>query len=128
MDAFLQTSNDDTVSQDEPAIDREVETTWDAELAEVEVEVVESEEVESTDNEPIEDSVQLYLHEIGQVALLTADEERTLAMAITRAKDARTRLNNEDYSSGYERMLSSRQLPAVMMRVATSSKLTCASW
>jgi len=105
VDAFLQTSNDDTVSQDESAIDQEVETTWDAELAEVEVEVVESEEVESTDNEPIEDSVQLYLHEIGQVALLTADEERTLAMAITRAKDARARLNNEDYSSGYERML-----------------------
>ena len=104
MDAFLQTSNDDTVSQDEPEIDQEVETTWDAELAEVEADVVESEEVESSDNEPIEDSVQLYLHEIGQVALLTADEERTLAMAITRAKEARTRLNNEDYSSGYERM------------------------
>ena len=104
MDAFLQTSNDDTVSQDEPEIDQEVETTWDAELTEVEADVVESEEVESSDNEPIEDSVQLYLHEIGQVALLTADEERTLAMAITRAKEARTRLNNEDYSSGYERM------------------------
>lgn len=104
MDAFLQTSNDDTVSQDEPEIDQEVETTWDAELAEVEADVVESEEVESSDNEPIEDSVQLYLHEIGQVALLTADEERTLAMAITRAKEARIRLNNEDYSSGYERM------------------------
>jgi len=104
VDAFLQTSNDDTVSQDEPEIDQEVETTWDAELAEVEADVVESEEVESSDNEPIEDSVQLYLHEIGQVALLTADEERTLAMAITRAKEARIRLNNEDYSSGYERM------------------------
>ena len=104
MDVFLQTSNDDTVSRDEPAIDQEVETTWDAELVEVEAEVAESEEVESIDNEPIEDSVQLYLHEIGQVALLTADEERTLAMAITRAKEARIRLNNEDYGSGYERM------------------------
>jgi RNA polymerase primary sigma factor len=104
VDVFLQTSNDDTVSQDEPAIDQEVETTWDAELVEVEAEVVESEEVESIDNEPIEDSVQLYLHEIGQVALLTADEERTLAMAITRAKEARIRLNNENYGSGYERM------------------------
>ncbi len=104
MDLFLQTSNDDTVSRDEPAIDQEVETTWDAELVEVEAEVAESEEVESVDNEPIEDSVQLYLHEIGQVALLTADEERTLAMAITRAKEARIRLNNEDYGSGYERM------------------------
>jgi len=104
VDLFLQTSNDDTVSRDEPAIDQEVETTWDAELVEVEAEVAESEEVESVDNEPIEDSVQLYLHEIGQVALLTADEERTLAMAITRAKEARIRLNNEDYGSGYERM------------------------
>jgi RNA polymerase primary sigma factor len=104
VDVFLQTSNDDTVSQDESEIDQEVETTWDAELVEVEAEVVESEEVESVDNEPIEDSVQLYLHEIGQVALLTADEERTLAMAITRSKEARARLNNEDYGSGYERM------------------------
>ncbi|WP_371879115.1 sigma-70 family RNA polymerase sigma factor [Candidatus Chloroploca mongolica] len=76
---------------------------WDAEVEEVELEEVEVEEVESSDNEPVEDSVQLYLHEIGQVALLTAVEERELAMQITRGKEARMRINNEDYRNGRER-------------------------
>ncbi|NCC32086.1 MAG: sigma-70 family RNA polymerase sigma factor, partial [Chloroflexia bacterium] len=76
---------------------------WDAEVEEVELEEVEVEEAESSDNEPVEDSVQLYLHEIGQVALLTATEERELAMQITRGKEARMRINNEDYRNGRER-------------------------
>lgn len=76
---------------------------WGTEPEELELEEVEVEEVESSDNEPVEDSVQLYLHEIGQVALLTAVEERELAMQITRGKEARMRLNNEDYRNGRER-------------------------
>ncbi|PDV97839.1 sigma-70 family RNA polymerase sigma factor [Candidatus Chloroploca asiatica] len=76
---------------------------WGSEPEELELEELEVEEVESSDNEPVEDSVQLYLHEIGQVALLTATEERELAMQITRGKEARMRINNEDYRNGRER-------------------------
>jgi RNA polymerase primary sigma factor len=74
----------------------------DAEIEAVEAEV-EAEEVGRPAKSHVEDSVQLYLHEIGQVALLTAVEERELAMRITRGKEARQRLSNEEYASGRER-------------------------
>jgi RNA polymerase primary sigma factor len=63
----------------------------------------EEEPAEEADGEPVEDSVQLYLHEIGQVSLLTAEEERTLAMQITAGKAARRRIEDEDYADGRER-------------------------
>ncbi|NTW02307.1 MAG: sigma-70 family RNA polymerase sigma factor [Oscillochloris sp.] len=76
--------------------------TWDNQLeAEVEAEA----EAEDHNNEPVEDSVQLYLHEIGQVALLTADEERDLAMQISAGKAARLRITDEDYQDGRERAM-----------------------
>lgn len=53
--------------------------------------------------EPIEDSVQLYLREIGQVALLTATQERDLAIQIADGKMARRRLEDENYRDGRER-------------------------
>ncbi|WP_370650280.1 RNA polymerase sigma factor RpoD/SigA [Oscillochloris sp. ZM17-4] len=65
----------------------------------------EIEEPEDRDNEPVEDSVQLYLHEIGQVALLKADEERDLAMQIVEGKAARRQLDDEDYADGRERAI-----------------------
>jgi RNA polymerase primary sigma factor len=89
----------DAVSADEP----QDEEAWAETEAEAEAEA-EVEEADSSDNEPVEDSVQLYLHEIGQVALLTAVEERDLAIKITRGKEARQRLNNEEYGSGRERL------------------------
>ncbi|MFV9503929.1 MAG: sigma-70 family RNA polymerase sigma factor [Oscillochloridaceae bacterium umkhey_bin13] len=76
---------------------------WDdAEALEVEVEPDELDVAEHGSS--IEDSVQLYLHEIGQVPLLNAEEERNLAMQITRSKEARQRIANEDYATGRERM------------------------
>ncbi|NJN15123.1 MAG: sigma-70 family RNA polymerase sigma factor [Oscillochloris sp.] len=63
----------------------------------------EEESPEDADVEPVEDSVQLYLQEIGQVALLNAAEERNLAMQITEGKAARQRIDNEDYVNGRER-------------------------
>lgn len=50
------------------------------------------------------DSVQLYLHEIGQVQLLTAEEEVELAKQVARGKEARSALENEEYRSGQERV------------------------
>jgi RNA polymerase primary sigma factor len=86
---------------------------WEPEAAGEDVEVdAEPEEVETDDSEPVEDSVQLYLHEIGQVSLLTAEEERDLAMKITQGKEARRRLLAEEYNTGRERM----QLEVAMAR------------
>lgn len=42
--------------------------------------------------ESVEDAIQLYLHEIGQVSLLTAQQEVDLAQRIERGKEARQRL------------------------------------
>jgi RNA polymerase primary sigma factor len=91
---------DDTLEPNAPA---DGALDWDAD--EVVAEEAEADEDlgEEADNEPVEDSVQLYLHEIGQVALLTAAEERTLAMQITQGKAARRRIDDEDYADGRER-------------------------
>ncbi|NTU80173.1 MAG: sigma-70 family RNA polymerase sigma factor [Chloroflexales bacterium] len=103
MNAFRPASDSDEVlDQDLPEGNHDEAAAWDAD--EAEVAEAEPEEIESSDNEPVEDSVQLYLHEIGQVALLTAEEERNLAMQITRGKEARLQLTNEAYSSGRERL------------------------
>lgn len=103
MNAFRNASKpnaDDDLTQDVVATE---EADWDAD--DVVLEDVEAEEdvVEEADSEPVEDSVQLYLHEIGQVALLTAEEERNLAMQITQGKAARQRIEDEDYADGRER-------------------------
>jgi RNA polymerase primary sigma factor len=94
--------SDEVLEHDAPAAispDEEGDPWESADLAEAEVE--EAEEVD--DNEPVEDSVQLYLHEIGQVSLLTAEEERNLAIQITGGKAARLRIEDEDYKDGRER-------------------------
>jgi RNA polymerase primary sigma factor len=100
--------SDEVVAQHRPA--GEDGEAWgdepdEAELEAVELEAVKAEAVAAKRavREPVEDSVQLYLHEIGQVALLTAVEERELAIKISLGKQARERLNNEAYASGRER-------------------------
>jgi len=99
--------NDELPDQDaQAAISPDEERDpWEPEdLAEAEAEA-EVEEADAGDNEPVEDSIQLYLHEIGQVALLTATEERDLAIQITEGKAARLRIEDEDYEDGRERAL-----------------------
>lgn len=58
---------------------------------------------EADDNSFVDDSVQLYLHEIGQVPLLTAVEEYVLAQQVSQGQEASICLNNEAYNSGQER-------------------------
>jgi RNA polymerase primary sigma factor len=75
----------------------------------------ENEETETVQEKPtrselMEDSVQLYLHEIGQVPLLKAEEEVDLAQKIARGVAARTRIENEDFSSWRERQQLERDL------------------
>jgi RNA polymerase primary sigma factor len=68
------------------------------------IDELEDEEIEATDSSYVDDSVQLYLHEIGQVPLLTAEEEYTLAQQVARGQEACISLENEEYRSGDERL------------------------
>jgi RNA polymerase primary sigma factor len=51
---------------------------------------------QTSDREPMEDSVQLYLREIGQVALLSAADEVELAQAIQRGREALDQLHQHE--------------------------------
>ncbi|NJP05553.1 MAG: sigma-70 family RNA polymerase sigma factor [Chloroflexaceae bacterium] len=86
------------------APDEETEL-WDVDPIVVDDEDVVDEETtpKARGSEMMEDSVQLYLHEIGQVPLLTAEQEVSLAQHIARGQEARRRLDNEDYRTGSER-------------------------
>jgi RNA polymerase primary sigma factor len=56
------------------------------------------------DSRPMEDSVQIYLREIGQVALLTAADEVALAQDIASGMAARQELHHHTYRSWSERL------------------------
>lgn len=64
----------------------------------------EEEETDAQKKGFLDDSVQLYLHEIGQVPLLTAQEEYELAQRVANGQDAQEKLENEEYRSGTERL------------------------
>ena len=69
----------------EDAADVLLETDWDdADILEVEDEAV-----------PVEDAIQLYLHEIGQHALLTAAQEISIAQRMERGKEAAQQLQSD---------------------------------
>ena len=96
MNTFRQATHNATVlAQVLPVGEQDAATAW---------EVAELEEPERTDSEPAEDSIQLYLHEIGQVALLKVEEERNLAILIQRGKMARQSLANATDSTSRERL------------------------
>ena len=63
------------------------------------------------------DSVGLYLNEIGKVSLLTASEERELAQAIERGRDALARLDD-----GEERSLTDRRELRSLVREADAAR------
>ncbi len=73
------------------------------ELDDLDLMVVEDEN-DTVQSKFMDDSVQLYLHEIGQVPLLTAEEERVLAQQVTRGQEAQKRLENESYRTWEERL------------------------
>jgi RNA polymerase primary sigma factor len=62
------------------------------------------------DSEPVEDSVQTYLREIGQVALLTAADEVALAQDIINGEAARVALQREERLIWSERIRLERAL------------------
>ncbi|WP_323053837.1 RNA polymerase sigma factor RpoD [Thermomicrobium sp. 4228-Ro] len=59
---------------------------------------------ELDDGLSVSDTVRLYLHEIGETALLTPQEEVWLAQRIERGKVAQSRLERGDYASEEERL------------------------
>ncbi|MBK9713606.1 MAG: sigma-70 family RNA polymerase sigma factor [Kouleothrix sp.] len=75
---------------------------WDSDALETPLEEAED------DGAPIEDSVQSYLREIGQVTLLTAADEVTLAREILSGQAARERLQRQDYLIWSERYVLER--------------------
>jgi RNA polymerase primary sigma factor len=56
----------------------------------------------SVKEEAVEDAIQLYLREIGQVSLLTAEQEVQLAQRIERGKAAQEQYDREEYCSSAE--------------------------
>jgi RNA polymerase primary sigma factor len=85
---------------------------WDEEEPlEEDLATLEEEESDSAEgNNYVDDSVQLYLHEIGQVALLTADEEYELAQQVARGQEACHIIEHESYRSGDERIALERDI------------------
>jgi RNA polymerase primary sigma factor len=92
--------------------DFEQEDRWQNDnepVAEIETEE-EDVALEASTEDTVEDSVQLYLQEIGQVPLLTAEEERNLAMQISQGKAAKAQLEDEVYADGRERLMLEQQV------------------
>ena len=61
-------------------------------------------------SEPVEDSVQMYLREIGQVSLLTAADEVVFAQSIERGQIALARFNRHEWTTIGERLLLERDM------------------
>jgi RNA polymerase primary sigma factor len=84
-------------SRVEPLADDPLEVEWSEDGAD-------RRERHARAHELVEDSVQLYLREIGQVSLLSAAEEAALAEAIDRGKAALQRLKQNHYRTIGERL------------------------
>ncbi len=88
------------VALEEPATADDSDTIWEEDPA----------EATEKDSEPIEDSVQTYLREIGQVSLLTAADEVTLAQEILKGIEARAALQQLEHPTWRERLAFERAI------------------
>ncbi|MCS6839599.1 MAG: sigma-70 family RNA polymerase sigma factor [Roseiflexus sp.] len=59
----------------------------------------------ASSSETLDDSTQMYLREIGQVGLLSAEEEIALANDISAGREAQERLKTQHFDSAAERLL-----------------------
>ncbi|HEY1014803.1 MAG TPA: sigma-70 family RNA polymerase sigma factor [Herpetosiphonaceae bacterium] len=89
---------DDTWTNEAPAGD------------DLELEPVALRRKKSLSTETLEDSVQMYLREIGEVELLTADEEVMLAKQIEAGRKAERSLETETYETWQERAAMERRV------------------
>jgi len=100
--------DDDLSTGDFP--EQEESDLWEEELPDDVDLIVEEDENEPPETKFVDDSVQMYLHEIGQVPLLTAAEEYILAQQVAQGQEARHLLENESYRSGNERSTLEREV------------------
>src|SRR6185436_18781636 len=80
MNGFDRIHHSNQAFEDDRPTD-DIDPAWDDEAAEA---LLEAAEAAAHSTERMEDSVQMYLREIGQVALLTAEDEIALAEQIVR--------------------------------------------
>lgn len=99
------------VIYDTPAPDiSEAADIWDdAEPDSDDIAAIEAEDDDLIDP-PVEDSIQLYLQEIGQVPLLTAEQEMILGKQLAEGKIAYQCLDQESYATWDERIKLERQV------------------
>ena len=90
--------------------DQEGSMAWEDSAAELTAEEA------ANDSEPIEDSVQTYLREIGQVSLLTAADEVALAQDIINGLAAQATLQRPELLRWSERIPLSAQSHAATSR------------
>ena len=86
--------------------DQEGSLAWEDSAAELAADEAanDAEPIEENDIEPIEDSVQTYLREIGQVSLLSAADEVTLAQDIINGLAALATLQRQELLHWSERL------------------------
>ena len=94
------TQFEDTNTRNEPEFDE----SWNpTDVEDVEMEPVFLRRKKTLATEALEDSVQMYLREIGEVELLTAEEEISLAKQIEAGRKAERQLEAETYTSWDDR-------------------------
>jgi RNA polymerase primary sigma factor len=105
MNGFDRTPQPHAFEDDHPT--DEIDPAWDDAAAEA---LLDEAQEEAKSPEPMEDSVQLYLREIGQVSLLTAADEVTLAQEIANGREARQRLQHRVHWTWSERIALEREV------------------
>jgi RNA polymerase primary sigma factor len=105
MHGFDRTPQPRAYQDDRPTDD--IDPTWDDAAAEA---LLDESRDKVKSPEPMEDSVQLYLREIGQVSLLTAADEVALAQEIASGREARQRLQRLEHWTWSERIALEREV------------------
>ncbi|MCU0495527.1 MAG: sigma-70 family RNA polymerase sigma factor [Chloroflexaceae bacterium] len=104
MSVFRETDPDVEAREDDQEQETEGPDGWDDDTEAVDDGDLSDEVADENDSGgKIDDSVQLYLQEIGQINLLTAEEEVVFAKAIDAGKAAKGRIDREEFQSWKER-------------------------
>jgi RNA polymerase primary sigma factor len=106
MNGFDRRHRPGTAFEDDRPID-DIDPAWDDTAAEA---LLDESPAANKMPPPMEDSVQLYLREIGQVSLLSAADEVALAQDILRGREALLRLQLQAQWAWSERMLLEREI------------------
>lgn len=95
-------ANDQHRVEDDPGAE-EIDSFWLTDISDLD-------EKRLSRSETIDDSTQMYLREIGQVSLLSAEEEITLANDIRAGREAQERFKSHRFESLAERLLLERRV------------------